>query len=163
MQRRQFLLSSGILASAFALSPSSVLAENNTDKSITLIIYESGNNRKKIHSVIKNCYSSHVPELELQKITELNYTAGGFNLKMDNGRQYLAEKIIFSSCNKLEISNSAVSIRNGDRQIQFARDKGKNNDTAGPEFWAFTTARKFDRDKIMPFLKRKKNAFMCVS
>ena len=163
MQRRQFLLNSGILASAITLSPSSVLAGNKNSKERILIVYGTGNSRDMMRAVIKNSVRTHVPELSVDEIGELTYSSSGFLLKMNNGKQYLAEKIIFSSCNKIDISRTSVNISNGSGVISLDADTANGKNDQGPEFWAFSSAKKFDRDKIMPFIKRDKNAFMYIS
>lgn len=154
MQRRQFLFHSGILASAITLSPAAVLAGKKDNKAGIVIIYETGNSRDGIHNVIKSSLRAPVPELAMEEIGELNYTSNGFLLKMKNGKQYRSEKIIFSSCSKIDISRGSVNIRNGNGGFDLV---------SGPEFWSFSTAKKFDEDKIMPFIKRDKHAFMCIS
>jgi hypothetical protein len=163
MQRRQFLFSSGILASAITFSPSSVLAGDKEKKTGMVIIHETGSSRDMIHAVIKNSFRDPVPELAVEEIGELKYTSNGFLLKMKNGKIYRSEKIVFSSCNNVIISRGSVHIRDRNGNINLVPDTANDKNVSGPEFWSFSTAKKFDGEKIMPFIKRDKHAFLCIS
>jgi hypothetical protein len=162
MQRRKFLVNTGLIASAMIASPSTVWSADNKNKIPVLIIQDtSAGNNSMINSVIKDSAGQTIQELAEGNISDLVYSSNGFSVTTNDGKTWLAEKIIFSSYKKIDVSQSSVKVKTENQHIQLRYD-AVNKKTAAPEFWALTT-RKFDNGKITAFLKRKKHAFLCIS
>jgi hypothetical protein len=161
MQRRKFLTNSGIIATAIIASPSAVWSADNKNKIAVLIIQgTSADHNDMINSVIKDSSVKNIQELAEEQITDLVYSSNGFLVTTNDGKTWLAEKIVFSSYKKIDVSPSSVKIKTENQHIQLKYDAA-NKKTAAPEFWALTT-RKFDNGKITSFLKRKNHAFLCI-
>jgi hypothetical protein len=114
-----------------------------------------------INSVIKDSAGQTTRELAEDEISDLVYSSGGFSVTTSNGQTWLAEKVIFSSYKKIDVSHTSVKVKTENQHIQLRYDALDKKKTA-PEFWTLT-ARKFDNGKITTFLKRKKHAFLCIS
>jgi len=163
MQRRNFLFKSGILASAIIASPSAAFSADKRGKIAVLIIQDaSGSSSDLINSAINESSGQPVYELINADISELTYSSHGFSVTMNSGKTYLAEKIIFTSYEKVDVSQLIVSIKSGDKNIPLPFDAVNENTIPAPEYWAFT-ANKFTKGKIKPFFKRKNHAFLCIS
>jgi hypothetical protein len=162
MQRRKFLVSSGVIASAMIASPSTVWSADNKNKIAVLLIRDTAaDNNSMINSVIKDSSALAIQELAEEQISDLVYSSGGFSVTTNDGRKWLADKIIFSSYKKMDVSHSSVNVKTENQHVQLRYD-AVNKNTPSPEFWALT-ARKFDNGKITTFLKRRKHAFLCIS
>jgi hypothetical protein len=161
MRRRNFLYSSGIIASAIIASPSAAWSADKRQQIKVLILSDSSSGTDHVHSVIKNSTAVQVKELALGQVSGVAYSSDGFLVTMNDGKLYVAGKIIFSSSSEMDISRVSVKIKNGNSDIQLGIHP-VNDKTAPPEFWAFTR-KKIDNGKIVPFMKRKKPAFLCIS
>src|SRR5689334_19399774 len=97
MQRRKFLYHSGVLASAIIAAPSGVWSAEQTVKTKMLILANATANKDAIHGIINDASGFELEELAAEQVSSIDYNASGFLVKMADGKQYLAGKIIFSS------------------------------------------------------------------
>jgi hypothetical protein len=106
MQRRKFLVNSGLLASAMIASPSAVWSADDSNKTTVLIIKDASSPHM-IHAIIKKSSGQAIHEMAEQEVTDLAYSSKGFLVTANDGKKWLAEKIIFSSYKKIDISPSS--------------------------------------------------------
>lgn len=140
-------------------SPSAVWSADKQNKGTVLIIRGDADSDATVHSVIKDSTRQTIREVVEDEVSDLVYSANGFVATMNDGKTVMAEKIIFSSYKKLDVSASSVKVKTDSQHIQLRYDA---TNTKTPEFWSLTT-RKFDNGKITTFMNRKRHAFLCIS
>lgn len=158
MHRRQFLHNSGFIIPAVVLAPSMVWAADAVQADLLIIQASFTGNREKVVGAAR-AVSGSVQVLKLEEVKEMISENNRLRLRMINGEQYAAEKIVVQAPYVMVEKGSGVMVKASEQNWEMGYATKENN--ALPEFWSFS-AQNLDKDCMQLFLRRKGTAFMCV-
>lgn len=163
MHRRNFLQNAGIIVPSLLLVKPSLLATETGNKVPLLLITGDGAAATKTQiTAAAKAASAAMRELPGNEVKDIAYSENGFTVTTHTGEIIRSSKLVFHSSFSIDKEKLCVEIGREESPIAMRYNSGRNKKVVRPEMWATTTGQINDKH-FVPFLKRKKNAFMCIS
>lgn len=162
MHRRSFLYQSGIVVPAIFFTPAAVYASTAPTHLTILMIRGHGARKQELVAATFRSAGDTVREISSEQVKGLEYTGNGFRVMLQDGQQFATEKIVFNACFAIDTNNGAVTIKGEGHPLFVQYGAVPGHDNKLPEFWSFTTQH-FTKEKVLPFIKRNKPGFLCIS
>ena len=163
MHRRNFLQNAGIIMPSLLLVKPSLLTQEAASNVPLLLITAGGADESKtrITAAAKSATRS-MRELPGSQVKDIAYSEAGFTVTTHAGEKVRSSKLVFHSSFSINNEKLSVVVERENSPISMHYNSGRNKKVVRPEMWATTTAQINDKH-FVPFLKRKGNAFMCIS
>ena len=158
MRRRDFLYNTGLLLPALLVSGPMAMAKDNTIEAGLLIIHDEANPAHVVNAIFKQAKTINVHQVPAAAISHLEYTKKGFVVTTHDNKTFLVQKLVVHAPHQL--NDQCIQLQTAAKNYHLEYTPGDNN-IVRPEYWFLKTSQ-FNTSKVIPFIKRNKQAVLCM-